>query len=308
MSTHVMNRPRIDLTTDTAAPPDATARGGGPWAVTLMRAGEESEALDFLSRRPLDTVIMAGLIRDGGLESPCHRGGFYACRDGAGGLAGVALIGHVTLFEVRHGDALLALAQSARPVHGLHAVVGEREAVKLFCAHHAGLADACVHARRELFLVRRESVEAGEWVEGLRPATLAQLPEIVGASADMVEGATGVNPLISDPAGFRERTARRVERGRVWAWFDEGRLVFKIDVAAETPEAVYVEGLYVNPAARGRGHGLRCFAQLTNLLLRRADALCLMVEESNAAARALYKRLGFVTHCVSDRVSLVPDR
>ena len=308
MSTHPMNRPRIDFTTDTAAPPGATARAGGPWGVTLMREGEECEALDFLSRRPLDTVIMAGFIRDGGLESPCHRGSFYACRDAAGALAGVALIGHVTLFEVRHGDALLALARSARPTHDLHAVVGEREAVKLFRAHHAGLAGAGARVRREMFLVRRESVEAGGWVQGLCPATLDQLPEIVSASADMVEGATGVNPLIGDPAGFRERTARRVERGRVWAWFDEGRLVFKIDVAAETPEAIYVEGVYVNPAARGRGHGVRCFAQLTNILLRRADAVCLMVDEDNAAALALYHRLGFVTHCAYDRVSLVAER
>ncbi len=308
MSTHIMNRPRPDGSTVTPARLNATGRGRDSWGVTRMLKGEEGEALEFLSARPLNTVIMAGLIRDNGLESSCHRGSFYACRDASGALAGVALVGHVTLFEARHDDALLALAKSARPSHRLHALVGEREGVRLFCEHHAGLAKSSIAVRQEKFLVMRERVAAGERVRDLRRATLAQLPSIVSASAEMAEGATGVNPLLCDPTGFRERTARRIERGRVWAWFEGGRLMFKIDVAAETPEAIYLEGLYVNPGERGRGYGLRCLSQLSNILLRRANALCLMVDEDNAAANALYGRLGFVAHCAYDRVSLVPDR
>ena len=273
-----------------------------------MLKGEEWEALEFLSLRPLNTVIMAGLIRDNGLESACNRGSFYACRDAAGALAGVALVGHVTLFEVRHGSALRALAQAARPAHSLRAVVGEREGVRLFCAHHAGLLKSSLKVRREMFLVLNEPVNAGEAVRDLRPATLAQLPAIVSASAELAESATGVNPLLADPEGFQKRVAERIERGRVWAWFEDDRLVFKIDVAAETPEAIYLEGLYVNPCERGRGYGLRCFSQLSGILLRRASALCLMVDEGNEAAQALYGRLGFVPHCAYDRVSLVADR
>ncbi|MCA1615779.1 MAG: GNAT family N-acetyltransferase, partial [Acidobacteria bacterium] len=263
---------------------------------------------EFLSLRPLNTVILAGLIRDNGLESLCNRGRFYACRDAAGVLAGVALVGHVTLFEARDGVALAALAESARAARGLHSVVGESEGVRLFCAHHSRPTKSPLQVRREIFLVKDTAPAAFEAVRDLRPATRAQLPAIVSASAEMVESATGFNPLASDPEGFWERTARRVERGRVWAWFEDDRLVFKIDVAAETPEAIYLEGLYVNPRERGRGHGLRCFEQLSDTLLRRAPALCLLVDEGNAAARRLYARLGFVPHCAYDRVSLVAAR
>lgn len=303
-----MNRPRPDGSTNTPARLNAAERGRDSWGVSRMLKGEESEALEFLSVRPLNTVIMAGLIRDNGLESSCNRGCFYACRDESGALAGVALVGHVTLFEVRHADALLALAKSARPSQRLHALVGESEGVRVFCERHAGLSNTSIEVRREMFMVMRERVVAGERVRNLRPATLAQLPSIMSTSAEMAERATGVNPLLCDPIGFRERTTRRIERGRVWAWFEDGRLLFKIDVAAETPEAIYLEGLYVNPGERGRGYGLRCFSQLSDILLRRAGALCLMVDEDNAAANALYGRLGFVAHCAYDRVSLVPDR
>src|SRR3954468_21448206 len=74
----------------------------------LTERHDEGEVLDFLAERPVHTVVMAGLIRDNGLESPFNRGTFYACRDSAGSLAGVALIGHATFVEARTDSALRA--------------------------------------------------------------------------------------------------------------------------------------------------------------------------------------------------------
>lgn len=51
----------------------------------LTERHDEGEVLDFLAERPVHTVVMAGLIRDNGLESPFNRGTFYACRDSEGG-------------------------------------------------------------------------------------------------------------------------------------------------------------------------------------------------------------------------------
>ncbi|PYS80708.1 MAG: DUF4081 domain-containing protein, partial [Acidobacteria bacterium] len=44
---------------------------------------------------------------------------------------------------------------------------------------------------------------------------------------------TGVNPLETDPAGFRERCARRITQGRVWVCVKDGRLLFKADVISD---------------------------------------------------------------------------
>ena len=65
----------------------------------LTERHDECEVLAFLLERPVHTVVMAGLIRDNGLESPFNRGTFYACRDSAGRLEGVALVGHATFVE-----------------------------------------------------------------------------------------------------------------------------------------------------------------------------------------------------------------
>jgi len=115
--------------------------------------------------------------------------------------------------------------------------------------------------------------------------------------AEMAFEESGVNPLQVDPVGFRLRTSRRIERGRVWVWSEAGRLIFKTDVVAETPEVIYLEGVYVNPAERGRGHGLRCLSQLSRVLLQHASSVCLLVNERNVKALALYQRAGFKPLC-----------
>ena len=62
---------------------------------------DRTEVLAFLRIRPVHTVVMASFINDNGLESDLNRGAFFAYRDEAGKLEGVALLGHTTLIEAR---------------------------------------------------------------------------------------------------------------------------------------------------------------------------------------------------------------
>ena len=116
----------------------------------------------------------------------------------------------------------------------------------------------------------------------------------------------GVNPAERDPVGFRVRTARRVELGRVWVWTDAGRLVFKADVLAETPGAIYLEGVHVHPEERGRGYGRRCLSQLGRTLLRDSDAVCLVANEREDAAHNVYRKAGYHFVCHYDTIYLQP--
>ena len=85
-----------------------------PCTVEEFRNGEENEALDYLNQRPVQTVFMAGLIRDNGLVSPHNRGSFYACRNPAGQLEGISLIGNATVVETQNDCALMEFAKIAR--------------------------------------------------------------------------------------------------------------------------------------------------------------------------------------------------
>jgi ribosomal protein S18 acetylase RimI-like enzyme len=238
---------------------------------------------------------MAGFIRDNGLVSPLNRGAFYGCRDAAGSLEGVALVGHVTQVEARNDRALRALARAAQGCSSAHVIMGEQERIRSFWEHYADAGQPARLACRELLLVQSWPVDADAGtVPGLRLAAEADLPLIMPAQAEMAVEECGVNPLEADPAGFRDRCARRIERGRVWvAVGADGRLDFKADVMAETPEAVYLEGVYVRPAARGRGLGRRCMLRLGCELLARSRAVCLLVNERNLEAQSFYRKTGF---------------
>ena len=139
----------------------------------------------------------------------------------------------------------------------------------------------------------RGACPAGAPVGGLRPATLEELPLVMPVHAAMAYEESGVNPIDVDLNGFRMRCARRIEHGRVWVLVEGGHLLFKADIASDTPECVYVEGVYVDPSVRQRGLGLRCLSQLGRNLLERTKTVSALVNEQNLAARALFNKAGY---------------
>src|SRR6266508_2339370 len=97
-----------------------------------LQPGQEAETLEFLAARPIHTVFMATLIRDNGLASPRNRGSFYVCRNSAGEIEGVALIGHATIIEARTDSAVAAFAQLAAQGQHAYLIRGERKTVDSF--------------------------------------------------------------------------------------------------------------------------------------------------------------------------------
>jgi predicted GNAT family acetyltransferase len=259
----------------------------------LTERDDEAEVLGFLAERPVHTAVMRGLIRDNGLESTFNRGAFYAVRSASGALEGVALIGHATFVEPRTEGALAAFAALARKERDAHVILGERELMRRFWLHYAPAGQMPRLFCRELLFEQRWPVAASETVPGLRLATLDDLMLVMPVHAAMAYDECGVNPIDVDLHGFRLRCARRIEHGRVWVLVEDGELVFKADIASDTPECVYVEGVYVEPSNRQRGHGLRCLSHLSRTLLARSQAVSALVNEQNPAAQALFQRAGY---------------
>ena len=274
--------------------------------VSPLAARHEAEVLAFLAERPLHTVIMAGSIRDNGLVSPLNRGTFYACRDEQGRLEGVTLVGHATLVEARTESALAAFARLARERASGHLILGEKYMVERFWDYYAAGGESPRRLCREMLLEQRWPVAVREQVEGLRLATPDDLELVMPIQAEMAFEESGVNPLERDPDGFRRRCARRIELGRVWVWVEAGRLIFKAEILSETPEVIYLEGIWVNPQERGKGYGLRCMSQLGRELLVRAGSLSMLVNEGNQRALSLYGRAGFKLRGCYDTIFLQP--
>ena len=265
---------------------------------------EAPEVLNFLAARPLHTVFMASLIRDNGVVSNLNRGAFFGCRSQRGTLEGVALLGHATLIETESTECIKAFAELARTHSPGHLIRGEQPKIASFWNYYSGGERKARLLCGELLLQLKEIPPQVATVSGLRPATIAELETIVKVNASMACDESGINPLARDPQGFRERAARRIAKGRIWVWIENQRLLYKTDVVAETPQAIYLEGVYVHPDHRFQGYGLRGISQLAAFLLERTETICLTVNEKATGTQRFYERAGYELVCRYDSIYL----
>jgi ribosomal protein S18 acetylase RimI-like enzyme len=255
--------------------------------------GSEEEILSSLAAPTLTNVVMAGFIRDNGLVSAQNRGRFYVCRNQADKLEGVALIGHSILFDAMNESAIEGFASVARRDPSPHLLMGEHTAVQRFWSYYAGNGQTPRHVSPVLFLRRGEQFQPRQDVPELRLARPEDLEPVVRAQAAMAVETSGVDPLQKDPIGFRQRYLRRIDRNRVWVLMQNRRLIFKLDVITETPDATYIEGVYVTREERGKGVGQSCLAAVGRKLLDQTKAIHLFVETENTQTIAFYLKLGF---------------
>lgn len=278
--------------------PDATL------TVNELTEAETNEVIGFLSERPIHTVIMMGMIRDNGIVSEMNRGIFYACRNSEKRLEGVALIGHATLIDARTRGAIRELALAAQIHDSLHMFLAEQETAEEFWNSYADHGQPMRFACRELLFELKTPLEQRSTIAELRLANADDLSLLAPIQAGMAEAESGVNPLDVDRQGFLERCARRIAQGRVWVIVKDDELLFKADIQAETPDMIYLEGIYVCPTERGSGLGRRCLTQLCSTLLTKTRSICLLANEENKRAHAFYRMCGFKTVSQYDTVFL----
>ncbi len=121
-------------------------------------------------------------------------------------------------------------------------------------------------------------------IDVLYPACVAMYTEEVGVSPEVGGGADL----------YRARVAQLVAKGWSFARIEDGRVVFKAEVAAASPFACQVQGVYVDPSRRGEGLAATGMAAVVRLALRDiAPVVSLYVNEHNAPARKAYARAGF---------------
>ena len=126
----------------------------------------------------------------------------------------------------------------------------------------------------------------------LREATSKDFDLLLPASAATHEGEIGIDPMLTDAEGFRRRTRQQIDEGRSWVWIEGGKILFKAEASAWTPDAVQLQQVWVDPEVRNQGYGQRGLRDLIRLLLERVPWVCLFVRADNPAAIRLYEAVG----------------
>jgi len=129
----------------------------------------------------------------------------------------------------------------------------------------------------------------------VRRVRLDEVDVLLPASIAMFTEEVGVSPIAGDGGVlYRTRVRELVAAGRSFARIDDGRIVFKAEVGAVTRSACQVQGVWVDPAVRGRGLSVSGMAAVVAACLRDvAPAVSLYVNDFNAPARRSYERVGF---------------
>ncbi len=122
-------------------------------------------------------------------------------------------------------------------------------------------------------------------LDALYPAAVAMHIEEVGVSPEERGGA----------AGFRAGLQQLILTNRSYSRIEDGRVLFKADLAAVTPHACQVQGVWVDPELRGQGIGTRAMATVVALALRDvAPVVSLYANSFNHQALRTYEKIGFV--------------
>ena len=262
----------------------------------LQRLGEanEQEVLAFLKIRPVHTVVMTSFIQDNGIENADNRGAFYGYRNTQGTLEGVALIGHTTLVEARSEDSLKAFALIARQSETpIHFMMSDGKTIETFWQEFAddGRQPRLVCSELLFELNFPFLVQECKW--DVRLADASELEQIAVAHDEVAFIESGSSPLQKDREGFLKRCLKRIEQKRTFVVFENGKLVFKADIVAETLDVIYLEGIYVAPEYRGNGVGSSCLSKLGLQLLDRVENICLLSNVEFKGAHRSFAKAGF---------------
>ncbi len=129
----------------------------------------------------------------------------------------------------------------------------------------------------------------------VRRVRVDEIDILLPASIAMFTEEVGVSPLAGDGGvSYRARVGELVRSGRAFARIEDGRVIFKAEVGAATPQACQVQGVWVRPEFRGQGvaaPGMSAVVDLARASI--SPVVSLYVNDFNAPGRATYQRAGF---------------
>jgi predicted GNAT family acetyltransferase len=174
-------------------------------------------------------------------------------------------------------------------------IVGPQEAVRVFWN---GVAGTWGRPRETRWEQPHLQIAADPLVAPdpqVRRTVRGDMRELYPACVAMYSEEVGISPEEGGGADlYRARVTQLIHRGWSFARFDGGRLVFKAEVACATPYAAQIQGVYVPPEHRGRGHASAGMAAVVDIVRREiAPVVSLYVNDWNAPARAVYEKVGF---------------
>ena len=134
----------------------------------------------------------------------------------------------------------------------------------------------------------------------VRRARIDEAELILPAAEHMFTHEIGYAPYTGSPRAYLTSIQTLIRKGHTYIATDTDlygseRVIFKTDVGSEALGCVQLQGVWLAPHLRGRGYAVPLIAAVVEQILRDTGPLVtLYVNDFNHAARAAYRKVGFV--------------
>jgi uncharacterized protein len=265
--------------------------------VRVLDDRELDSVRDLLDRDPVANVFVSSRIESAGLD-PWRLGAEVWGYVAAGRLAALCYAGANLVPVGASADACRGFAEKARRQgRRCSSIVGPRDQVGLLWSllEPAWGPPRDVRPHQPLMAISdAPKIAPDPLVRRVRPD---ELDILYPACVAMFTEEVGISPANGDGGSlYRARVGELIGQGRAFARIEDGRVVFKAEVGAATQEACQIQGVWVDPALRGRGYANGGMAAVVvQAQASVAPVVSLYVNDFNTAARAAYTRVGFVS-------------
>ncbi|MFI1015710.1 GNAT family N-acetyltransferase [Streptomyces sp. NPDC020965] len=262
----------------------------------VLEPGDLAAALAVLESEPVANAFVTSRVQVAGLD-PWRLGGEMWGWYADGRLRSLCYSGANLVPICATPEAVRAFADRARRAgRRCSSIVGPAEATaqlwRLLEPSWGPARD--VRPQQPLMVAERlpDDIEPDPYVRRIRKD---ELDVIMPACVAMFTEEVGVSPMAGDGGLlYQARVAELVGAGRSFARIDDGRVIFKAEIGAATPQACQIQGVWVDPEFRGRGLSETGMAAVLRYALADvAPVVSLYVNDYNLPARAAYRRVGF---------------
>ncbi len=172
-------------------------------------------------------------------------------------------------------------------------LVGERRALERLAATLAPLLPPPRLVRDQLYLAVERGALAPYRLPQLRPARPGDEALLFESGIALRREELDEDPVLVDEPAYRQLVQSECRDGSTFLWREGEELRFRATVSAVTAQAAQIAAVYTPPSHRDRGVATHGVGELCHRLLERVDSVCLFVNDFNAPALAVYRRLGF---------------
>lgn len=268
---------------------------GSGAAVRTLTGSDTQQILDLAGQDAVANVFLLSHLASAGSAAPTAAGASILGVFDGGTLLGACWAG-ANLVPVQLDPEFAGLVAMAAHSSGRRyaSIFGPAETVLALNSALEQLGQSAHEVRDDQPLMSISGPPAVPPNPALGFGQLSDFDRILPACAAMFEEEVGYSPYLGGREYYSRRVKGLIRQGHSLVHLDpDGDVVFKAELGAVTQEVSQVQGVWMNPAYRGRGQSAGYMAAVVLLAQTLAPVTSLYVNDFNTRARSTYERVGF---------------